>query len=204
MVDEDRDVVQTAQRAKAVTPQLRSLTRHRKDEALLAMAAALRERSAEIVAANADDVLRAEQDGTSPAIIDRLTLTEDRVDAIASAVADVAGLPDPVGEVVRGYTLPNGLQVRQLRVPLGVVGMIYEARPNVTVDAAGRVVVTEKAGPRAKVYGAAGELLAVVAERTFDPGAKNMDVAVDSTGRIYVADTVRLEVRVFRPEEEAP
>ena len=136
MVDEDRDVVQTAQRAKAVTPQLRSLTRHRKDEALLAMAAALRERSAEIVAANAEDVLRAEQDGTSPAIIDRLTLTEDRVDAIASAVADVAGLPDPVGEVVRGYTLPNGLQVRQLRVPLGVVGMIYEARPNVTVDAA--------------------------------------------------------------------
>ena len=64
--------------------------------------------------------------------------------------------------------------------------------------------VTEKAAPRAKVYDGAGQLLAVVADRTFDPGAKNMDVAVDSTGRIYVADTVRLEIRVFQPEEVAP
>jgi len=73
---------------------------------------------------------------------------------------------------------------------------------NLTVDAAGRVVVTEKAGPRAKVYDAAGELLSVVAADVFDPAAKNMDVAVDSAGRIYVADTVRLEIRVFQPTSE--
>ncbi len=89
------------------------------------------------MAANASDVERARAAGTSEAIVDRLTLTPDRIAAIAQALRDVAALPDPVGEVIRGYTLPNGLQVRQVRVPLGVVAMIYEARPNVTVDAAG-------------------------------------------------------------------
>ena len=79
---------------------------------------------------------RAREAGTSEAIIDRLTLTPERVRAIAADVRDVAALPDPVGEVVRGSTLPNGIDLRQVRVPLGVVGIIYEARPNVTVDAA--------------------------------------------------------------------
>jgi glutamate-5-semialdehyde dehydrogenase len=88
------------------------------------------------VAANDLDVARARANATDPAIVDRLTLTPARLHAIADAVRDVAALPDPVGEVVRGYTLPNGLTVRQVRVPLGVVGMVYEARPNVTVDAA--------------------------------------------------------------------
>ena len=101
------------------------------------MADALDARTPEIVAANEADVARAVASGTSPALVDRLTLTPPRVAAIAQALRDVAALPDPVGEVIRGYTLPNGLQVRQVRVPLGVVGMIYEARPNVTVDAAG-------------------------------------------------------------------
>jgi glutamate-5-semialdehyde dehydrogenase len=94
-------------------------------------------RTPEIVAANAIDVERAQGNGTSAAIIDRLTLTAPRISDIAQALRDVAALPDPVGEVIRGYTLPNGLQIRQIRVPMGVVGMIYEARPNVTVDAAG-------------------------------------------------------------------
>ena len=116
---------------------LRQLTRNQKDAALEAMADALDAGAAGIVAANASDVDRARAAGTSEALIDRLTLTTDRIAAIAQALRDVAALPDPVGEVIRGYTLPNGLQVRQVRVPLGVVGMIYEARPNVTVDAAG-------------------------------------------------------------------
>jgi glutamate-5-semialdehyde dehydrogenase len=81
-------------------------------------------------------VAKAREAGTSEAIVDRLTLTRERVTAIAADVRHVAGLPDPVGEVVRGSTLPNGLDLRQVRVPLGVVGIIYEARPNVTVDAA--------------------------------------------------------------------
>jgi glutamate-5-semialdehyde dehydrogenase len=93
-------------------------------------------RTQEIVAANAEDVARARESGTSDAIVDRLTLTRERVAAIAADVRHVAGLPDPVGEVLRGSTLPNGLDLRQVRVPLGVVGIIYEARPNVTVDAA--------------------------------------------------------------------
>jgi glutamate-5-semialdehyde dehydrogenase len=125
-----------AHRAKAAAQVLRPVPRERKDEALHAIAQALRAGTAAIVAANEEDVAAARADGTSEAIIDRLTLTPSRIGAIAEAVQEVAGLPDPVGEVVRGSTLPNGLQVRQVRVPLGVVGMIYEARPNVTVDAA--------------------------------------------------------------------
>jgi glutamate-5-semialdehyde dehydrogenase len=101
------------------------------------MADALVANTAQITSANAGDVERARESGTSDAIVDRLTLTADRIAGIADALRAVIGLPDPVGEVIRGYTLPNGLQVRQVRVPLGVVGMIYEARPNVTVDAAG-------------------------------------------------------------------
>jgi glutamate-5-semialdehyde dehydrogenase len=135
--DEQERVLETARRARQAAASLRLLTRHEKDAALVAIADALDARATEIVAANESDVARAVEAGTAPALIDRLTLTTARIADIAQALRDVAGLPDPVGEVIRGYTLPNGLQVRQVRVPLGVVGMIYEARPNVTVDAAG-------------------------------------------------------------------
>ena len=137
MSDERERVLATARRAREAAAELRLLTRQQKDAALEAMADALEARSAEIVTANTGDVNRARQSGTAESIIDRLTLTPQRIADIAGALRDVAGLPDPVGEVIRGYTLPNGLQVRQVRVPLGVVGMIYEARPNVTVDVAG-------------------------------------------------------------------
>ncbi|ADI10251.1 gamma-glutamyl phosphate reductase [Streptomyces bingchenggensis BCW-1] len=129
-------VLQTAYRARVAATDLAPLPRAAKDDALLAMADALEVRTKEIVEANAADVARAREAGTSEAIIDRLTLTPERVRAIASDVRDVVALPDPVGEVVRGSTLPNGIDLRQVRVPLGVVGIIYEARPNVTVDAA--------------------------------------------------------------------
>ncbi len=133
----DRDAVhEVARAAREASVALRALRRSEKDAALLAIADALDAATGRVVAANAVDVARAVENGTDPAIVDRLTLTPDRLHAIADAVRDVAALPDPVGEVVRGYTLPNGLDVRQVRVPLGVVGMIYEARPNVTVDAA--------------------------------------------------------------------
>ncbi|MFC9222722.1 glutamate-5-semialdehyde dehydrogenase [Streptomyces hygroscopicus] len=129
-------VLQAAYRARAAAADLAPLPRAVKDDALLAMADALEVRTKEIVEANAADVARAREAGTSEAIVDRLTLTPERVRAIASDVRDVVALPDPVGEVVRGSTLPNGIDLRQVRVPLGVVGIIYEARPNVTVDAA--------------------------------------------------------------------
>ena len=134
----ERDAVHdVARRGRVAAADLRQLTRNEKDAALRALADALVTRTPEIVAANAIDVERAQGNGTSAAIIDRLTLTAPRIADIAQALRDVAALPDPVGEVIRGYTLPNGLQIRQIRVPMGVVGMIYEARPNVTVDAAG-------------------------------------------------------------------
>ncbi|MFE4860367.1 glutamate-5-semialdehyde dehydrogenase [Streptomyces sp. NPDC056670] len=129
-------VTQTAYRARAAAAEIAPLPRAVKDEALLAIADALEVRTAEIVEANAVDVAKARESGTSETVIDRLTLTPERIRAIASDVRDVAALPDPVGEVVRGSTLPNGIDLRQVRVPLGVVGIIYEARPNVTVDAA--------------------------------------------------------------------
>jgi glutamate-5-semialdehyde dehydrogenase len=136
VVDERVLVHDCARRARTAARALRVLTREAKDNALLAIADALVAATDAITLENRSDIERAIANGTSPALIDRLTLDAPRIAAIAQAVREVAALPDPVGEVVRGYTLPNGLQVRQVRVPLGVVGMIYEARPNVTVDAA--------------------------------------------------------------------
>jgi glutamate-5-semialdehyde dehydrogenase len=129
-------VTDVARRARTAAADLAPLPRSAKDAALHAVADALEARVGEIVDANAKDVARAREAGTAESVIDRLTLTPDRIRAIASDVRDVAALPDPVGEVVRGSTLPNGIDLRQVRVPLGVVGIIYEARPNVTVDAA--------------------------------------------------------------------
>ncbi len=129
-------VLDVARRARQAAAELAPLPRRVKDAALHAVADALETRSAEILEANAADVARAREDGTSAYMIDRLSLSEERITAIAAAVRHVATLPDPVGESVRGYTLPNGLELRQVRVPLGVVGIIYEGRPNVTVDAA--------------------------------------------------------------------
>src|SRR5690242_6658273 len=101
------------------------------------MADALAKSETAVLEANAVDVARAEANGTSPALIDRLRLTADRVAGMVQGLRDLAGLPDPVGDVVRGWTNANGVEVRQVRVPFGVVGMVYEARPNVTADAAG-------------------------------------------------------------------
>jgi glutamate-5-semialdehyde dehydrogenase len=112
-------------------------TRADKDRALRTMADALLKRSAEVLAANEADVRRAVEAETDTGIVDRLTLTEERIAKIAEALRSITALPDPVGEVVRGSTLANGLELRQVRVPFGVVGIVYEARPNVTVDAAG-------------------------------------------------------------------
>jgi glutamate-5-semialdehyde dehydrogenase len=148
--DERDAVLDVARRGREAAVVLRTLTRDRKDAALRAIADALDAATDRIVTANADDVARATANGTDPAIVDRLTVTPDRLHAIADAVRDVAALPDPVGEVVRGWTQPNGLQIRQVRVPLGVVGMIYEARPNVTVDAA---VLALKSGNAALLRG---------------------------------------------------
>ena len=134
------EVLGTARRARAAAAALAPMTRAQKDRALLAMADALEQESDSIQRANSDDLDRGRDGGLSEAILDRLALDDKRVRAMADGLRQVAALPDPVGEVVRGSTLPNGLQLKQIRVPMGVVGIIYEARPNVTVDAAGLCV----------------------------------------------------------------
>ena len=126
----------SATAARVASHRLALLTRADKDAALLAMADALDAATDRLVAANGVDLARGRAAGMAEGLLDRLMLDAGRIHAIAEAVREVAALPDPVGEVVRGSTLANGLQIRQVRVPMGVVGMIYEARPNVTVDAA--------------------------------------------------------------------
>ncbi|MCZ2804682.1 glutamate-5-semialdehyde dehydrogenase [Modestobacter sp. VKM Ac-2983] len=126
-----------AARAREAARVLRTLPTETKDAALAAMADALVERTDEVLAANAVDVEAAAADGTPESVLDRLRLDPGRLSGVADALRQLVALPDPVGDVVRGSTLANGLQLRQVRVPLGVVGIVYEARPNVTVDAAG-------------------------------------------------------------------
>ncbi len=130
-------MAELAGRARVAARRLALLSRAEKDAALHVLADALDAATVAVVAANAEDLARGRAEGMAAGLLDRLTFGEDRVHAAADALRDIAALPDPVGEVVRGSTLANGLQIRQVRVPMGVVGMVYEARPNVTVDAAG-------------------------------------------------------------------
>ncbi len=126
-----------ASAARAASRALATAVRDTKDAALHAMADRLLAASAEVLAANADDVAAARASSTQDWMIDRLSLTPARLEAVADGLRSLAGLSDPVGDVVRGWRLRNGVEVRQVRVPFGVVGIIYEARPNVTADAAG-------------------------------------------------------------------
>lgn len=150
MSNTEREVHDAARRAKDAAADLAPMTRADKDQALLAVADALVAEAASIVAANAEDLDRARADGRPESYLDRLALTEERVSSIADAVRDIAELPDPVGEVVYGSSLPNGLELRQIRVPMGVIGIIYEGRPNVTADAA---VLCLKSGNAALLRG---------------------------------------------------
>ncbi|OHU30557.1 glutamate-5-semialdehyde dehydrogenase [Mycobacteroides franklinii] len=126
-----------ARRARVAARDLARLTADAKNSALLAAADAVVAATDSIIAANADDLQRARDADIDEAMLDRLALDARRVAGIADGLRQVAGLPDPVGEILRGSTRPNGLRLRQIRVPLGVVGMVYEGRPNVTVDAFG-------------------------------------------------------------------
>ncbi|BCN69502.1 glutamate-5-semialdehyde dehydrogenase [Prescottella equi] len=135
--DTRQEVHDAARRARVASRALALLTTAQKDAALQAAADAVVTATDAVLAANAEDIETARAAGTEDSLLDRLRLTAARVEGIASGLRQVAGLADPVGEIVRGSTLPNGLEIRQVRVPLGVVGMVYEARPNVTVDAFG-------------------------------------------------------------------
>ncbi len=144
-----------ARAAKDAQPVLARLRRAEKDALLHAMAEALVARADQIVAANAQDLAAADESGMAAGLRDRLALDPQRIASIAQQLRDAAALPDPVGEVVRGSVLANGLELRQVRVPMGVIGMVYEARPNVTVDAAGLAL---KAGSAVVLRGGSAAL----------------------------------------------
>jgi glutamate-5-semialdehyde dehydrogenase len=133
MTDAFQQILEDARKASVVLAQTPTTV---KNQALLAIANALEENSDRIVTANAHDLNLSRSDGMAEGLLDRLALSPARVTGLALAVRDIVALPDPIGDVLRGSTLPNGLQLTQVRVPFGVVGAIYEARPNVTVDLA--------------------------------------------------------------------
>ena len=153
-------IAELGRRAKAASRVLATTSTAAKDDALRSAADLLVARSAEILEANAVDVARAEDDGVAATVVDRLRLTDARIESMAGGLRQVAGLPDPVGEVLDGWVRPNGLRISRVRVPLGVVAIIYENRPNVTSDAAGLCL---KSGNAAFLRGSSGAISSNVA-----------------------------------------
>lgn len=134
MLQTQSDVVQKAAAAKAVAGRIGILSTEEKNEALLKMADALVKEQAQILEANRKDVERGEKNGIGTALIDRLTLTEARIRGMADGLRELVDLDDPIGDVLESWERPNGLKLTKVRVPLGVIGIIYEARPNVTAE----------------------------------------------------------------------
>lgn len=139
------EVRQKASKAQSSVPQLNRLSTDQKNKALLAMADALITESESIITANAEDLERGREQGTPESMLDRLALNNERIAGIAEGLRQIVELPDPVGEVLESFTRPDGLHIEKLRVPIGLIGIIYEARPNVTVDAAGLCLKTGNA-----------------------------------------------------------
>ncbi|MEK7298544.1 MAG: glutamate-5-semialdehyde dehydrogenase [Candidatus Margulisiibacteriota bacterium] len=140
-----KTVEQQCQAALSASRTLGTASTQQKNDALLAMASALESQTSTVLDANKADLENGKKAGFLAAILDRLLLTTDRITAIAQALRDIAALPDPIGEVLHGWVRPNGLKIQKVRVPLGVVGMIYEGRPNVTADAAALCIKTSNA-----------------------------------------------------------
>ena len=189
-VEQKAGVARAAARTLATTPT------EVKNAALLAAAKALVERRDEILKANALDLDHAKEKGISGALLDRLTLNQKRIADMADGLRVVAALPDPVGEIIRGWRRPNGLQIRQVRVPIGVIGIIYEARPNVTADAAGLCL---KAGNACILRGgseainsnrAIAQIMAEAAERAGAP--PNSILLIESTDREAARELMRM------------
>ncbi len=144
-------VVELARRAKVASRRLGTASTDEKNAALLDAADLLLARTAEILDANVVDLAAAEADGMAPSALDRLRLNDARLAAMAGGLRQVASLPDPVGETLDGTRRPNGLVIQRIRVPLGVVAVIYENRPNVTSDAAGHLSQVGQRGPAARL-----------------------------------------------------
>jgi len=185
-----------AQRARQAARTLAYLDTGTKNGALLAMAGALKARQAEIMAANAEDLAQARQADYRQAFIDRLLLDEKRILEMAQGLQEVAALPDPVGTVISGSRRPNGLELAKVRVPLGVIGIIYESRPNVTVDAAGLCL---KAGNAVVLRGGSEAIrsnvaiVEVIAAAAYQAGVPQGAIElIHSTDRAAVMELMRL------------
>ncbi|MBB6284063.1 glutamate-5-semialdehyde dehydrogenase [Geobacillus subterraneus] len=139
------ELLEKAERLKTASQTLAMLSTEEKNAALQQIAKAIDRERAVILAENEKDMAAGREQGLSPALLDRLQLTNERIDQIIGGVRQVASLPDPVGEIIEEWTRPNGLRIQTVRVPLGVIGMVYEARPNVTVDAASLCLKTGNA-----------------------------------------------------------
>ena len=182
--------------AREASRQLATLTRDEKDRALHAMADAVAAVEKKLLAANAVDVDAARRSGTPEAVIDRLRLDGDRVRGMVDGLRDVAALPDPVGDLVRGWRLGNGVEVRQARVPFGVVGIIYENRPNVTADAAGLCL---KSGNAALLRGSSSAIESNrVCVEALREGLRNAGVSADAVALVEGGREVTGEMMAAR------
>jgi glutamate-5-semialdehyde dehydrogenase len=190
-VDGMSAVAELGRRAKAASRVLATASTSAKDAALDAAADVLVRRTSEILDANASDVARAEDAGTSPTVVDRLRLSAARVESMAGGLRQVAALPDPVGEIVDGWTRPNGLVIERVRVPLGVVAIIYENRPNVTSDAFGLCL---KSGNAAFLRGSGAALASNLAIAS--ALREGLDKAGLPTDAMVLVDDVRHEAAV--------
>ncbi|MDQ6617288.1 MAG: glutamate-5-semialdehyde dehydrogenase [Actinomycetota bacterium] len=189
-------LTELGQRARAAARQLARTSSAERDAGLLAGADGLELAVAAILEANATDIERAEHAGTSATVIDRLRLSPTRIDVMAAGLRQVAGLPDPVGEILDGWQRPNGLRIHRVRVPLGVVGIIYENRPNVTSDAAGLCL---KSGNAAFLRGSSAAItsnieIARVLRQAFAKAGLPEDalVLVEDTSRESATEFMRL------------
>jgi glutamate-5-semialdehyde dehydrogenase len=180
-------IAELGRRAKAASRAVAAASTATKDAALHGAADLLVARTAEVLEANAADIARAERDGVSPTVVDRLRLDAGRVESMAGGLRQVASLPDPVGEVLDGWVRPNGLRIQRVRVPLGVVAIIYENRPNVTSDAAGLCL---KSGNAAYLRGSSGAISSnvVVADVLREAAAK---AGLPADAVVLVTDTSR-------------
>ncbi len=183
------------ERAKQCKNELAFASTQQKNDALLEIAHILRNREADILAANAEDIERARQNNMRESLIDRLTLNHDRIEGMAVSCEELVGLADPIGEIVEGSTRPNGMKIEKVRVPMGVIGIIYEARPNVTVDGA---ILSLKAGSAVILRGgkeaiSSNKMLAHLMRKAVSLSGFSPDIIqlVENVDRSIVMDMMR-------------
>ena len=190
----ETDTIAALERARAAAPRMALATTAEKNDFLRRLAAAIRDSRAEIIRANAIDLERARKSGRGGAFVERLTLDDKRIEAMAAGVLQVEALDDPVGTAIEKWTRPNGLEIKKVRVPIGVIAMIYESRPNVTVDAA---ALTLKSGNAVVLRGGSEALnsngfLAGLVSRALKDAGLNSDAAT------FIRDPDREVIQVMK------